>query len=115
MIRQNGEVTVYDTLDHQISGVSQQQSGTRTLTFSSQHGPVRLEDLPKVSVSHAQEPKAETAKEPSVAPEPSLSSTMQPSTGDPLELLERLGKLRAAGVITDAEFDAKKQELLKRI
>ncbi len=53
MIRQNGEVTVYDTLDHQIAGVSQQQSGTRTLTFSSQHGPVRLEDLPKVSVSHA--------------------------------------------------------------
>ncbi len=30
-------------------------------------------------------------------------------------MLEKLGKLRAAGVITEAEFETKKQELLKRI
>jgi hypothetical protein len=33
-----GTVTVYDTLDHQIGGFSQQQSVGGTLSFSSQYG-----------------------------------------------------------------------------
>ena len=37
-IEANGRVTVYDTLDHQIAGFSQQQSTGASLTFSSQHG-----------------------------------------------------------------------------
>src|SRR5512132_4555385 len=45
----NGEVTVYDTLDHQIGGVSQQQSGDASFTFVSQRGLVRVADLPVVS------------------------------------------------------------------
>ena len=45
----NGKVAVYDTLDHRISGVSQQQSGTSSLTFSSQHGPVDVSRLPVVT------------------------------------------------------------------
>ncbi|MDQ2694230.1 MAG: SHOCT domain-containing protein [Pseudomonadota bacterium] len=45
----NGQVTTYDTLDHRISGVSQQQGGTTSLTFSSQRGTVALADLPVVS------------------------------------------------------------------
>ena len=47
----NGKVTVYDTIDHRISGVSQQQSGTSSLTFSSQHGPVDVSRLPVVTSS----------------------------------------------------------------
>lgn len=35
--------------------------------------------------------------------------------GDPIELLEKLGALLAKGIITQADFDAKKAELLKRI
>ncbi len=31
---------------------------------------------------------------------------------DPLEQLEKLGKLRDAGVLTDAEFDAQKAKIL---
>jgi hypothetical protein len=31
----NGKVTVYDTQDHQISGFSQQQPGSGSLSFSS--------------------------------------------------------------------------------
>ena len=42
-------MTVYDTLDHQIGGVSQQQSGDASFTFVSQRGLVRLADLPVVS------------------------------------------------------------------
>ncbi len=41
----NGAVTVYDTGDHVITGFSQQQSGGQTLTFTSQHGLVRVTDL----------------------------------------------------------------------
>ena len=46
LIVENGDRrTVYDTDTHRISGVSQQQSATRSLHFQSQDGDVRLEDL----------------------------------------------------------------------
>lgn len=45
----NGDVWVYDTLDHQISGFSQQQGGVAKLGFTSQHGLVDLKTLPVVS------------------------------------------------------------------
>ncbi len=45
-VEQAGTVTVYDSGEHRISGVSQQQSGTQELTFSSQHGTIRASDLP---------------------------------------------------------------------
>ena len=41
------------------------------------------------------------------------SSSEQPM--DPVEQLERLGKLHATGVLTDAEFASKKAEILSRI
>ena len=45
-----GSVWVYDTGDHQIGGVSQQQSGNgMTLTFTSQFGVVNLASLPVVN------------------------------------------------------------------
>lgn len=49
VIEINGRITVYDTGDHRISGVSQQQSGTQSLTFTSQHGTVPLSRLKVVS------------------------------------------------------------------
>jgi hypothetical protein len=45
----NGQVTVYDTLNHSIGGVSQQQGGDNSLTFSSQFGTVAVSSLPIVS------------------------------------------------------------------
>src|SRR4029077_18313099 len=50
----HGHVTVYDTLDHQISGVSQQQGHGGSLTLTSQHGTVRISALPVVSVDGLQ-------------------------------------------------------------
>lgn len=47
-IDSDGQLSIYDTLDHRIGGVAQQQSATSSLTFTSQHGPVRLEELPLV-------------------------------------------------------------------
>ena len=48
-VETNGRVTVYDTLDHQIGGVSQQQGGNSSLTFNSQYGTVMVSSLPVVS------------------------------------------------------------------
>lgn len=54
----------------------------------------------------------------------SASATATPMTSasqvhtrspDALEQLHKLGELRAAGVLTDAEFEAKKAELLRRV
>src|SRR3984885_14847700 len=45
----NGRVTVYDTQDHQISGFSQQQPGSGSLSFSSQLGGVDVSRLPAFS------------------------------------------------------------------
>src|SRR5260370_9132457 len=50
----NGHVTVYDTLDHQISGVSQQQGRGCPLTPTSQHGTVIVSTLPVASVDGVQ-------------------------------------------------------------
>ncbi len=47
-IRQDGRVTVYDSGDHRISGVSQQQGSGRSLAFSSDHGEVKVADLREV-------------------------------------------------------------------
>ena len=59
-IEMNGQVTLYDTLNHQISGVSQQQGSTTSLTFSSQNGSVNVADLPLLSTGSAQTPRAST-------------------------------------------------------
>lgn len=50
VIEIDGQTTVYDTGDHHITGVSQQQSNTQSLTFTSQHGQVPVSDLKVVSV-----------------------------------------------------------------
>ena len=44
-----GDVTVYDTLDHRIGGVSQQQGSDDSLTFSSQYGTLTVASLPVIS------------------------------------------------------------------
>src|ERR1700731_3271265 len=47
LIEKQGNLTTYDSGEHQISGM--QQSGeTSSLTFTSQNGAVRLDDLKKV-------------------------------------------------------------------
>ena len=48
-IQQGGQVRVYDTGEHTISGFSQQQGGDQSLTFTSQFGLVRVADLGLVS------------------------------------------------------------------
>jgi hypothetical protein len=44
-VESSGHVTVDDTLDHQIGGVSQQQGSGGSVTFTSQYGTVRVSNL----------------------------------------------------------------------
>jgi hypothetical protein len=44
-IERDGELTIYNTGAHRLSGFSQQQSTGQSLTFTSQDGLVRVEDL----------------------------------------------------------------------
>ncbi|MBP0494319.1 SHOCT domain-containing protein [Roseomonas indoligenes] len=105
-----GQVALYDTAEHRIGGVSQQQGGSQVLTLSSDRGPVRLEDLRRLQASEgaASAPPAPAPSAPPHSPAPS-------ETSDPLTLIERLADLRGKGVLSDEEFTAKKAELLRRL
>ncbi|WP_172332237.1 SHOCT domain-containing protein [Mangrovicoccus sp. HB161399] len=124
----NGQVTVYDTLDHMIGGVGQQQSGDASWTFTSQYGTVYLNQLPVVSGQGQgqqpvqQEPSWTNAPqpEPAPAPQPEPVQAAQPmqqqaGSGDVFGALEKLGQLRDMGVLTEDEFQSKKSELLARL
>jgi hypothetical protein len=115
-IDQAGVINVYDTLDHQIGGVSQQQGSGYSLSFSSQYGSVDLRQLPLVSTNAPGGYPSQPPVVPTLAPAPSPASPVQSeSESDVFAKLERLGALKQQGVITDEEFAAKKAELLSRI
>jgi hypothetical protein len=48
-VKTGDEVWVYDTQDHQISGLAAQQAGDRSILFSSQFGTLNLAALPVIS------------------------------------------------------------------
>lgn len=127
-IELNGQVIVYDTLDHQIGGVSQQQSGGYSVTFSSQYGYVDLSQLPIVTVNGV--PPAPKAPTPSYTTNTPAYSSQAPSyntdntsgngngngnSGDVFASLEKLAALQARGIVTEQEYAAKKAELLSRL
>ncbi len=120
VVERDGQVSVFDTLDHRISGVSQQQGGDTSLTFSSQYGTVSTLNLPLISGSGLQGAAPTNFAAP---PAPSFPAYQPPppSSGsvagshDIVALLEKLGQLRDAGVLTADEFAAKKAELLSRL
>ncbi|MGI9211111.1 MAG: SHOCT domain-containing protein [Methylococcaceae bacterium] len=107
-LEQGGQMIVYDTLDHQISGISQQQGGgVESWTFNSQYGVVRLNTLPVVSDTSPQSTPMPLAQ----------VMTHESDTTDQncLEMIGKLGELLQRGLITQEEFNQKKTELLGRI
>jgi hypothetical protein len=124
-VEMNGQVTVYDSLDHQIGGVSQQQGSGASLTFTSQYGTVSVSSLPIVSVdgvpSTAPESPSERA---ALAPAPSTHApAWQPEVqraesapdADVFAKIERLADLHKKGILSQEEFTSKKAELLSRL
>lgn len=134
-IEVDGHVTVYDTLEHQIGGFSQQQSVGASLTFSSQYGLIDVASLPIVSVDGVApasrespftgqvsiEPASPTpASSPWVAarqddlPAPSASAGIVQSS-NVFATIEKLAELHAKGVLSDEEFASTKADLLSRL
>jgi hypothetical protein len=139
----NGQVSVYDTGQHQIGGFSQQQSGDQSITFTSQFGLVRVADLPRINPvntgaapqqPHASQPEPWVQPEPQPAPwvqsapapmpaPPSTAASSPPNQFGPphaqhdeiVSLLEKLADLHKKCILTDSEFESKKAELLNRL
>jgi hypothetical protein len=105
-IELNGQVTVYDTLDHQIGGFSQQQSYGGTLSFNSQYGLIDVASLPVISADGM------ASCAPMNAP---VSQTSPSPSQDVFATIEKLADLRAKGILSDDEFATKKAELLSRV
>jgi hypothetical protein len=124
-IDDGGRVRIYDSADHRIGGVSQQQGGASTLSFGTDRGQISVADLREVvgqsTADQAGRPNDEPRQQDSPpsrsepSSRPSIIQSDRPAHADPLELLARLADLRTKGVITDEEFSAKKAELLSRI
>lgn len=126
---QGGRISVYDTGDHLISGFSQAQGGGQSITFTSQHGLIRLSDLPQLhpgSASAAEQisPEPAPSAEPtpvhaapaSVAPPPAPFDIAPALSADEIfSRIERLAGLHEKQIITAEEFNAKKGELLARL
>ncbi len=125
-----GRIAVHDTGDHQIGGFGQAQSGGQSLTFTSQHGLVRVADLPVVEVGAEVAPRP--VAEPAAAPAPAPASAPGPLTPPPAAVapapfpeamsddqifnrIERLADLFEKGILSQAEYEAKKAELLARL
>jgi hypothetical protein len=125
-IDSGGQVTVYDTLDHQIGGVQQQQGNAYGLSFSSQFGTFTVESLPRAagepqSPARDASPPAWQSSAPAPTPAPPMTQpTPAPSSGalhshqDILAALEGLAQLHQRGILSDDEFKSKKAELLAR-
>lgn len=123
-VETNGTLALYDTAEHDITGVSQQQGGGHRLRFTGRNGSVDLEALKRVDGSPAQprpfEPEPFRSEPVHVELSPAQHAAPEmpavPSIGgDVLATLERLSDLQRKGVLTEAEFAAKKAELLARL
>ena len=123
-ILHNGKIKLYNTLNHQIGGVQQQQGGySGSLTFSSQYGTFSVDTLPLVSPGWGRanvEPAAPSYEAPEPPPAP-VATSRQGSVGslqshdDILKAVERIGDLHQKGILSDDEFKSKKAELLSRL
>jgi hypothetical protein len=136
VVEGHGRRRVFDTSDHDIHGVAQQQSASGTITFTSQHGAVDLASLREVDAAEPgprmnsleagpatgvdersdRPASARSAAEGSSVGDAKAASSAAPtSQAQTLELLSRLAELHAQGVLTDQEFTSKKAQLLDRL
>jgi hypothetical protein len=110
-IEVNGQVTLYDTLDHQIGGFSQQQSVGGSITFTSQYGLVDVNTLPIISIDNV---PVQTPNSSQPAPTFQASSATN-QEADIFGAIEKLAALKDKGILTDTEYSTKKAELLARL
>ena len=117
----NGRTRIFDTGEHHIGGVQQQQGGrSGSVTFTSQLGTFDVSQLTELGARQVAEtpvaapanPAAAPAATPHVAPQP------QAPSGDSagiIAAIESLAGLHERGILSDEEFATKKTELLGRL
>jgi hypothetical protein len=119
VVESEGRAAIYDTGDHAISGVSQQQGSGTSLRFSGPGGPVDLASLKRLDEAERGEtrpfaPDPFEAGHPG-AEAPQAGSSAPVAGSDVLSTIERLSEMRRKGILTEGEFTAKKAELLARL
>src|SRR5271157_709558 len=139
-IQINGVTKVFDTGEHRIGGVQQQQQGGGygSVTFTSQLGTFDVSCLPEVGTHRATEtPGAARAPQyqsqyqsdpaqaqyqsdptPQFVPQTQTPEPASGASGDPAAIvaaIESLAGLHQRGILSDEEFAAKKAELLGRL
>ncbi|MCG7580945.1 SHOCT domain-containing protein [Mycolicibacterium sp. OfavD-34-C] len=116
----NGVTRVFDTGDHRIGGVSQQQGGGfGSIVFTSQHGTIDVASLTELGDRQVAETPAAAPTPRHRAPEPAPEATSGAvASGDQAAIIaaiESLAGLHERGILSDDEFAAKKAELLGRL
>ena len=123
-IQNNGVTKVYDTGDHRIGGVQQQQGGRGgSVTFTSQLGTFDVSSLRELGGRQAADAPAAAPPPPGpLGPPPAPAARPPaPSPEPPSEMaaviaaIESLAGLHKRGILSDEEFAAKKAELLDRL
>ncbi len=109
-VEHDGTLSLLDARNHPINGIAQ-ASGSTEVMFSTPEGTVSLSSLPPFSPKIPSSASAPAPAE-SVVEAPVATPT---SSGDVISALERLGELKAKGVLSEAEFTEKKKELLSRL
>jgi hypothetical protein len=110
-VETGGRTRVFDTGEHRIGGVQQQQGGgSGAVSFTSQYGTFDVTSL------------LELVPQQQAAPAPAAQGARhaQPAdaSGDPAAIIaaiESLAGLHERGILSDEEFAAKKTELLGRL
>jgi len=135
-IQINGVTKVFDTGEHHIGGVQQQQgTGYSSVGFTSQFGTFGVSSLHELgSQQVAHPPAAAPAPQhqsqyqsgpapqfPPEAPAPEPPATTKPAAGASddsaaiVAAIESLAGLHQRGILSDEEFSTKKAELLSRL
>ena len=130
-IQMEGRTRVFDTGEHRIGGVQQQQGGAYgSVTFTSQFGTFDVSSLQELGAQQLAEtpvaaPAPQTQPEPAPVAQPDPTpaapppaAAQAPPSGDPgtiIAAIESLAGLHERGILSDDEFAAKKAELLARL
>ena len=123
-----GRISVHDTGDHRISGVSQQQGADQSITLTSQLGLVRVADLPLRAGGAPHCVPRHGACAACARPRSNRPRRLRRATDmrrprrlraradeDIFAKIERLAELRRKDILTEEEYAAKKAELLGRL
>ncbi|OBA60235.1 hypothetical protein A5647_14800 [Mycobacterium sp. 1100029.7] len=119
----NGALKVFDTGEHQIGGVQQQQGGgISSVSFTSQLGTFGVLALHELGVRQAPQPAATPpARTETPRVQAAEAAEAAPKAGGAedattiIAAIESLAGLHERGILSDEEFSAKKAELLGRL